>query len=402
MEASEHKTKGERRPRLLRAITRLNVGGPTRNVALLQSGLEALGWEALLLHGPCPAEEGAGLLPVPGITREIPQLRRPINPWADRTSFRALAAAIADHDPLVVHTHQGKAGWLGRLAAARCGVPAVVHTYHGHTFLGYFGRVKGGVLLRAERWAARRSHALICQSRSQEEEVLGYLGGAAEGKTVVIPPAVDPRAVEAPRGAELRERLGVPASRRVLLLPARLVPIKAPERAVSLLRSLRLKIDAELWIAGDGPLRGAVEDQARALGVASSIRFLPPRAHPASLYDAADLVLLTSVSEGTPLSLLEAAWVGTAVACTDVGGVRDLFGEEAESLDPAASEERWAAQLLALLDDDSRRRDRELALARRVRDLHTPERLSAAVDQLYRKLLGAAGVGLSARPRADR
>jgi glycosyltransferase involved in cell wall biosynthesis len=370
--------------RVLRVITRLNVGGPTRHVRVLSAGLAARGVTGLLAHGPCPEGEGPGVLDVPGAAVLVPTLVRALRPRDDRRAYAALLRVIRDFAPDVVHTHQGKAGFLGRLAASRAKVPAIVHTHHGHTFAHYHGLALGRILLSAERLAAARSHALICQSVSQEADVRRHLGAGAAGKTVLIPPALDPEALRRDRTrAAIRGDLGASEKDRVLLLPARLVPVKRPVLAVELLAALE-NPTAWLWILGDGPLRTAVLDRARALKVASRVRILPPTIAPGDLYAAADLTVLTSINEGTPLTLIEAIAQGCPVAATAVGGVADLLDGHGTLLVPEASPTDWARRVRPSLDG-GRRLDENTV--QEFRERHAAERLTSAVFGLYERLL---------------
>lgn len=375
------------RTRVLRCITRLNVGGPTRHVALLMEGLDAERYEQLLVHGEPDGSEGAGRLLVPGPKVLVPDLVRRIAPLRDRRARRGLRKLIAERRPDIVHTHQGKAGALARLEAARTGTRAIVHTYHGHTFDGYFGPLVSAAVRWMERRAARASHALVCQSPSQEQDVLRVLGSAAEGRTRVIPPAIpaDLFAQASEHRARAREELGVGAERRVIVQPARLVPIKRPERAVELVAALAADADVLLVIAGDGPLRDAVRARASDLGVSDNVRLVGWRDDLPALYAAADLVLLTSTMEGTPLCLLEAMAVGTPVASTRVGGVEDLVGEDGTLLDPDGPPSDWARSILPVLESRDAARCENARL--RVMADHAPAGLIARVDRLYTELL---------------
>ncbi|MAG56653.1 MAG: hypothetical protein CMJ83_10220 [Planctomycetes bacterium] len=374
------------RTRILRLITRLNVGGPTRHVALLMAGIDRDRYVQVLLSGVAASHEGEGRLEVPGEVRRVAALGREIRPVRDVVAQRSIRREIAGFLPHVVHTHQGKAGVLGRLEAARSGVGVIVHTYHGHTFRGYFGPFKGRAVRWMERRAARVSHALVCQSASQERDVRQGLGRAAEGKTCIVPPAIPiPTCAPLDRAAA-RATLGLSDDQLVLLFPARLVPIKRPDRAVAWLAALRRQRDAVLLIAGEGPLDRAVRDQARAIGVVDAVQFLGWRDDLAELHAAADVVVLTSALEGTPLALLEAMAAGALVAGTAVGGVADIVREDGLLLDPDASEDVWAADLLALVDDASRRAGMVEAARVRVRTEHAPARLVDDICALYDRL----------------
>ncbi|MEO1974498.1 MAG: glycosyltransferase, partial [Pirellulaceae bacterium] len=121
--------------RVAHVITRMIVGGAQENT--LYNCLDLIreyGDDVLLITGPALGPEGDLLtqgrgegLPV----RYIESLRRNIHPWRDVTSYWELKRVLREYRPDVVHTHSAKGGWLGRIAATRLGVRAVVHTVHG-------------------------------------------------------------------------------------------------------------------------------------------------------------------------------------------------------------------------------------------------------------------------------
>ena len=373
----------QRRLRVLRIITRLNVGGPTRHVRLLMSGLPEDRCEQILVHGPCAPEEGEGVLSVSGERRLVEPLIRPISPKNDLLALKRLSGLMRALKPDLVHTHQGKAGLLGRIAAHRAGVGAIVHTYHGHTFTGYHGPLMGRALLAAERFAARRSHRLLCQSELQEKDVLAALGPPARGKTLLMPPAVDLAALTGgDDAAAFRRQQGVGEEQPVILVPARLVSIKQPQLAIDLVAQMKGPA-AVLWFLGEGPLLPALQERARALGLADRVAFFPHTPHPAPWYRAADLTLLTSRNEGTPLVLLEAMATGCPVASTAVGGVPDLLREHGTLLAPEGSMADWAEAIEAQV---STRKRLSNAMRDEVRERFGADRLTRKMMELYTQL----------------
>ena len=130
--------------KVLRIINRFNLGGPTFNAALLTRYLDD-DFETLLIGG-VPDEGETDSLHIleqydvkPII---IPELIRNPNPASDRKAYLKIKAIIEEFKPDIVHTHASKAGVLGRKAAISCGVKTIVHTYHGHVFHSYFGKLK--------------------------------------------------------------------------------------------------------------------------------------------------------------------------------------------------------------------------------------------------------------------
>ncbi|MEI8040895.1 MAG: glycosyltransferase, partial [Verrucomicrobiota bacterium] len=118
--------------RVAHVITRLIVGGAQENTLASVLGLRRKpAVEAELIAGPARGPEGS-LEPecsaFPGMLTILPELVRPIHPWKDAQAFRRLAGLFRERRPDIVHTHSGKAGILGRLAAAHAGVPFIIHT----------------------------------------------------------------------------------------------------------------------------------------------------------------------------------------------------------------------------------------------------------------------------------
>ncbi len=323
-------------PLVARVITRLNVGGPTRHVAQLMDGLDPARFRQVLFTGVADADEHADLIHVSGERIVLSSLQRRIDPAADWRAMRALERHFRTLRPSIVHTHQGKAGFLARVAARRAGVARVIHTYHGHTFEGYFRGLTRVAVRAAERAAARRSDVLIVQAASQLEDVRRHLGKELSARVRTIAPAV--------ASADLEAVPGVDAARPTVrvLLPVRLVPIKDPWLALEVLR--RLPDRFRLSLTGDGPLRApiaeAIAADPRLAGRATIADFV---ADPAHLYASADLVLLTSASEGTPLCLIEAQIAGRPVVSTDVGAVRSVVDARAGRVVSRRAEDLAAA-----------------------------------------------------------
>ena len=133
------------------------------------------GAEVLLITGPAIGPEGsllergrAGGVPM----AVVPDLRRPIHPWRDARSYRRIKKILRDFRPDVVHTHSAKGGILGRAAAARLGVPAIVHTVHGAPLHPYQSALAREFARRCERWAARRCHALVSVSDAMTDSIV--------------------------------------------------------------------------------------------------------------------------------------------------------------------------------------------------------------------------------------
>lgn len=325
--------------KIVRIVTRLNIGGPAIHVALLSTKLDPARFSTRLIAGePDPAEgdlsellQGAQTAPI-----HVKTLVRPVRPWADLVSLVRLIRIVWRERPHILHTHMAKAGTLGRMAGMlynricpgrRPGARAVlIHTFHGHVLEGYFAPWVSRVFLAIERWLARRTDCLIAVSRSVRDELV-QKGVGRQDQWRVIPLGLDLSALarlSAPNGTS-PVRVG---------MVGRLVPIKNPRLFLEALhRLVRQTSERPVSgvIVGDGPLRGDLEREVKRLGLEGLVRFMGWQHDPRAIYEGIAVACLTSWNEGTPVALIEAMAAGRAVVATDVGGVRDLLGEGSDA-----------------------------------------------------------------------
>lgn len=331
--------------RILRITTRMNIGGPSRHVAILSTQLDSERFAACLVLGEPDAMEGdlSGLVAGRGArVIRLRMLRRPLHPWRDAIAFWRLLRIVWKERPRIIHTHLAKAGALGRLAGilynhvgpgrAPEARAMLVHTFHGHVLEGYFNPWLSQALSAVERWLGRRTDRLIAVSPAIREELLKRAIGSPE-RIRVIPLGLqlEPFAAMEPAASSGAFRCG---------LIGRLVPIKHPrlflEGLVRLTKRLP-SVPVRGVIVGDGPLRSELEAQARTMGLQDAVQFTGWRHEVSACYRELDTVCVTSWNEGTPVSLIEAMAAGRAVVATDVGGVRDLLAMERGSSVPAGS-----------------------------------------------------------------
>ena len=385
--------------RVLRVIARLNVGGPALHVSYLASGLEERGYRTTLVAGELARGEGsmtfvAERLGVPVVP--LAQLHRDVSPLRDAVAAVQLARLIRRERPHVIHTHTAKAGAVGRLAALaarRSPRPIVVHTFHGHVLRGYFGEVKTAGFRLVERWLARASDALVAVS-PQVRDDLAALGVAPREKFAVVRLGIElERRVAAELGAreEARRLLGVPPERFLVGWTGRMTAVKRTDDVLLALAGLRRRgVDAALCMVGDGPDRKRVEERARALGIARACLYLGYQEDVAPWYAAFDAVVLASVNEGTPVSVIEALAAARPVVATRVGGVPDVVRDGVDGFLVASGDVEALAERLHRLAGDRALREQMGAAGRaRVLPRYAVSRLVDDVDRLYRSLLAA-------------
>ena len=384
-----------KRIRVLRVIARMNVGGPAYHVALLSGGLDPSRYETLLVTGrPGPDEGSFEELAYQHGARlaSVPSLSPAIDPPADVRALIALRRIVRRFRPHIVHTHTAKAGALGRAAAltARAGRPLIVHTYHGHVLEGYFGRAVSVGYRATERGLARYSDRLVGVSQSTVDDLV-RLGVAPRERFAVVPLglelgrflSLDP--VPEPR---TRAELEIGDDEVVALYAGRLVPIKNVAlllRAVARARAAGAVV--RLLVLGDGRLRPALEARARGLGIAGAVTFFGNRTDVVPYLAAADVAVLSSANEGTPVALIEAAAAARPLVATRVGGVPDVVAEGTGRLVPAGDEASLTAALVELAGDADVRRSMGERAREHVRSRYAAERLLADIDRLYGGLL---------------
>ena len=383
--------------RVMRIISRMNIGGPATHVVLLNAGLERHGYDCLLVTGSEGASEGSlrDLAQSSNLRLAlIPELGREIAPWSDLVTLVKLYRLMRRERPHVVHTHTAKAGFVGRIAARLAGVPIVLHTFHGHVFHGYFSPAKTRLFLLIERLGARLSTRMITISPRLREEIAEF--GVAETDQIDIIPLgfeLDEFASQPRATGDFRRALGIPGDAKLVGAVGRLVPIKnIPLLLEAAALARQEDPDIRVVLVGDGELREELQARAAALGLAQAVVFAGWRRDLASVYADLDAVVISSRNEGTPASLIEAMATGCPVIATRVGGVPDLIVDgETGRLVPPGDREALAEALLTLFREPAGTvRMTELA-RRRVLERHQAKRLVADVDRLYRELLTTAG-----------
>jgi glycosyltransferase involved in cell wall biosynthesis len=290
----------------------------------------------------------------------VPGLRAEVRPHNDMRALASLMRSIRRLRPDIVHTHTAKAGTLGRLAALLAAQPRplIVHTYHGHVLEGYFGPVRNAGYRGLEEQLGRISDALIGVSSATVEDLV-RLGVAPRSKFRIIPVGLDLEPfLSAPPGAgrEFRREMGVSADDVLLTFVGRLVAIKRVDLLVrAVARARESGAPTRLAVVGDGALRPDLERLAAELGVSQHVCFAGYRAEMVEITAAADIAVLSSDNEGTPVSLIEAAAAGKPAVATLVGGVRDVVTSETGPIVPTGDPERLAESIVGLAGDPTLR-----------------------------------------------
>lgn len=388
--------------RVMRVIARLNIGGPAIHVALLTARMNAERFASTLVTGQISPTEGdmTYLVRDMGITPLIiPELGREISLLDDLKAFVSLVRLIREERPQIVDTHTAKAGLLGRTAAFVCGVPVIIHTFHGHVFEGYFSPLESRVFIWLERLAGLMSSAIVTISEGLRDDLIAYrIAPASKIRAIPLGLDVEPLASGPRRQGALRRELAIRPDAPLIGIVGRLVPIKNHELFLAAAQVVAESTpQAHFVVVGDGERRAELERLAVSLGLQSHVHFTGWRRDLATIYSDLDLLALTSRNEGTPMSLIEAMAAGVPVVATAVGGVPDVLrGGELGVLVPSGDPAALVEAMLAALRGDSENRTvraRQWVLAQ-----YGADRLISDTRKLYDELLAAKGLVSQLKP----
>jgi glycosyltransferase involved in cell wall biosynthesis len=339
--------------KIFRIIARLNVGGPSRHVVWLTKGLQNEEFQSVLATGTVPeGEEDMGYFADENGVRPfyIEQMSRELSP-KDIISLWKVFIELWREKPDIIHTHTAKAGTIGRIAGLiyhwlSWRNVKMVHTFHGHVFHSYYGKRKTHIFLLIEKILARfASDKIITISDQQFREIHEEFGVGKKEQFAVIPLGIDLEKFADSNSKRniLRDEIGVNDSDILVGLVGRLTEIK--NHSLFLRVIVRCQQDSEMSklkfaIIGDGHTRELLEAEAKSLGIKDKVIFVGHRNDVDVVYAALDIVALTSLNEGTPLSLIEAMASGKCVISTEVGGVVDLLGDAENETDDFKVRER--------------------------------------------------------------
>jgi glycosyltransferase involved in cell wall biosynthesis len=333
----------ERPVRILYLIARLNIGGPAVHTILLSRIFSKGDYRSCLVSGNVSSHEGdmsylassQGVRPL-----YLSSLGRKISVLGDFRSFITLRSIIRRFKPHIIHTHTAKAGTLGRLGAISFNLTRdsgrkirLVHTFHGHVFYSYFSPFKTRLFIEVEKFLARFTDRVVVISPSQKDDICCTYRIARPEKVSVVPLGFDLSPYVTSRAFQGKVQdpglpSGLPGLVQVGII-GRLTGVKNHRlflEAVKILKDQGKDQEFKFLVIGDGELKEELSRYASDLGVDSSVTFTGWQRDMPPLYQALDVVVVTSLNEGTPLTLIEAMAAGKAVISTDVGGVKDLFG----------------------------------------------------------------------------
>lgn len=391
--------------RVLHVITRLIVGGAQENTVATVLGLRGkLDLDVSLISGPTTGPEGSlesQLAATPGLLTRVPDLVRPVHPWKDARALFHLVKIFRECQPDIVHTHSGKAGLLGRLAAHRAGVPVVMHTIHGPSFGAFQGPLANGVFLGAERWAGTFTTHFVSVADAMTQQYLAAGIGRPEQYTRIFSGFSLPPFLRATNSPELRAKLGLAPGDFVVGKIARLFKLKGHDDLFAAAPGLVQRCpNIKFLLVGDGEWRSRFEQKVSSLGLEKHFVFtglVPPSEIPRYV-GIMDALVHLSLREGLPRALPQAMAAGKPVVAYDCDGAREVCLENETGFLIRPGDLNSLTEKLLQLSADPALRER---LGRRGQQLASEmfpvERM---VDDLHRLYLQLAKSNAKTKPTA--
>jgi len=317
--------------RVAHIITRLILGGAQENTIATVLGLRQIPEvEVQVYSGPSHGPEGsleARVGSIPGLLTVLPRLVRPIRPIDDWLALRELERSFRSWRPDVVHTHSGKAGILGRLAARRARVPLVIHGIHGPSFGPFQGAAMNWLLRGAERYAARCTNHFIVVAEAMTRQYLAAGIGRAEQFTCIRSGFDLGPYLQAENRTELRDKLGLRSDAIVIGTLARLFALKGHDELLEVApRLVRANPRIQFLWVGDGSWRERLENKVDRLGLRSFVKFaglVSPNEVPAYV-GIMDILAHLSRREGLARALPQAMAAGKPVVAWDCDGAGEV------------------------------------------------------------------------------
>ena len=309
--------------RVMRIIARMNVGGPAVQVSGLMQGFNSVDFDHRLYTGFCAADEADYLETVATDVRatRIDGFGRRVSLGGDIKAFVALVKAIRAFKPHVIHTHTAKAGFLGRIASIVSLQPSIrVHTYHGHLLNGYFGAFKRRLIIIAEKVLAKFTHELLAVGDKVRQDLLA-VGIGNSRKFGLMPPGLEISRL--PNKKDSQESYGLSTATLHCAFIGRVTQIKRPDRFLDVVTEIKRRgVEIEFFMAGDGELLDMCRERITRENL--PVKILGWQSNIEKVLAAADIIVLTSDNEGTPLSLIQAGMASLPVVTTKVGSVPEV------------------------------------------------------------------------------
>lgn len=374
--------------RVMRIIARMNVGGPAVQVSGLMRGFNSTEFDHRLYTGYCASDEADYL---DTVATDVNAIRiqgfgRRVSLGGDIKAFITLVKEIRTFKPHVIHTHTAKAGFLGRIASIVSLQRSIrVHTFHGHLLNGYFGSFKRSLVVIAEKSLALFTDELLAVGDKVRQDLLNA-GIGSKDKFGLMPPGLGIGSLSPKEDSQ--RVLGLPSGHLQCAFIGRVTQIKRPDRFLDVVSEIKKRgVELDFFIAGDGELLEMCRERIKkedlpvtVLGWQSDIE---------RVLSAADIVVLTSDNEGTPLSLIQAGMAGLSVVTSNVGSVPEVVLDGVTGIVTALDVQEIADALKKLLTDTGLRAQYGAAAQEFTLSHFGVRRLVSDHEELYKKLIAS-------------
>jgi glycosyltransferase involved in cell wall biosynthesis len=309
--------------RVMRIIARMNVGGPAVQVTGLMRGFDPIEFDQRLYAGFCDANE-ADYLEL--VAKDLPVIRirslgRRVNILGDIRALLTIVREIRSFKPDIIHTHTAKAGVLGRMASLISMHSSLrVHTFHGHLLYGYFGSLKLTIIIFLERSLSKFTDQLLAVGQKVRQDLLDVRIGS-EARFGLMSPGLSIGPL--PSKSKSLDFFEIESDDIICGFIGRVTKIKRPDRFLKVVSELKRRgVRIQFFMAGDGDMLDSCREIILNEGLPVSV--LGWQSDIEKLLSVADMVILTSDNEGTPLSLIQAGMAGLPVVSTNVGSVSEV------------------------------------------------------------------------------
>jgi len=369
------------------------ISGSGINTLLSMAGLKGKGYKvdfACAPGGPLideAAKYGIGIRP-------IAHFVQPLHLYSDFMALVELCRVIRKGCYDIVHTHNSKAGFIGRLAARLCRVPVIIHTVHGFAFHDFEKPVRRQLFIFLERWASRWADKLIVISNPLRKWGLRVGVGKPEQYITIYSGIELRRFLVQSSGVSKRKELGIPPGHKAVGVVAKLWEGKGHECVLGAAARIVKEIpEVSFVFVGEGYLRKNLEARAKSLALEKNVIFTGFRTDIPEVTAAFDIAVLASYFEGLGRVLLEAMASGKAVVATRVGGIVDVVDDGVTGLlVEVGNAEALAQAIKRLLIDDNLRRRMGEAGRMKISEKFSAETMVGRIETVYEELLVQKGI----------
>jgi glycosyltransferase involved in cell wall biosynthesis len=378
-------------------ITRLLRAGSEENTIATCLAQAKSGHDVVLIHGKdwVRHDEMEGAPAIELI--ELRELVHEVNPRKDLVATRKMAALFRRLRPAVVHTHQSKAGIVGRIAARIARVPFIVHGVHTIPFVNV-GPAKKAMYVAAERIVAPFTDAFINVSAGTRQLCIDHSIGRPDQHFLVRSGMDITRFKHAPWPEDWRRLAGLNDGEPkppIILMLAALEPRKRHVEFIEALpTALHRAADVRVLIAGEGVARGAIEAAIKRTGLVKNVRLLGFNSQPERLIALSDLTLLTSMREGLPRVVVQSLAGGRPVVTTDLPGIHEIVRTDVNGVVTPCDDLTATARVVVDLLVDRRRLERlQVGAAETDVSSWALDSMCVAISDVYHRIMS--------NPRSD-